>query len=185
MPKNTDIQFTKKELRRLLEYLDRLDDAPIVPLSNEEVTEIEAAYELRQIDSVRKARQYEDFEQLRQGWLADAEILSGLLPQVKAVGLSRSEFAERMRIDPSILLKLERRLLTDIPHRAIKQLADALQVSFRSVYMYLAQPAKDLDQMAASSRGKPGKSRTESWAEAIANSNMAKEDKAYWLSLEG
>lgn len=185
MQKNTDLQFTKGELQRLLEELDRLEDASIEPLSSEEVAAIEAAYDHRSIDPVRDARQREEIEQMRREWLASSEPISGLLTQMRASGLPQSEFVKKMRIDQSIVLKLERRLLTDIPRHAIKQLADVLQVGFRSVYMYLAQPPKGLEQMAASSKGKPGKSQTESWAEAIANSNMTREDKAYWLNLDG
>lgn len=184
MQKNTDLQFTEGALQRLLDEFDHLDDVQIIPLSDEEVVAIEAAYEPGQIDPARDARQWKEFEQQRQEWLAGAETLGGLLIQRRVLGLSPSEFVAKMRIDQSILLKLERRLLTEIPHRAIKRLADVLQVSLRAVYMYLAQPPKGLEQMAASSKGKPGKSRTETWAEAIANSNMTKEDKVYWLNLE-
>lgn len=61
------IEFSDKELQRIAKEIEAADQ-PIVPLSDEEVAEVEAAYNPYQIDPARDARQREGFEQMLQEW---------------------------------------------------------------------------------------------------------------------
>ncbi len=181
--KNTE-QFTNLELHRLLDDIDNENSLTSSPLSDDEVAEIEAELVYEPISTERDEKLRHSIEEIRAKWLADSDVLDSLFSQAKAVGVTRQDVAKRMRIDLSVLLKLERRILTDIPFRAVRQLSDNLETSYRPVYLYLTQPPKAVQQMAASSKGQPEESQPESWSDAISNSQMSEEDKSYWLNAE-
>ena len=173
-------RFTDEQLRQLLYEIEQQKDD--IEISADEIAEIEALPPY-QISPEQDARQRAALEELRQGWLADTKALDSLLGQIRALGFSTREFAQMLRLTPAILLKLERRQITEIPRPVIHRLASNLKYSFPSVDHYLTRPPKEMEQMAASSKGKPAETTTETWIEAITNSQMSREDKDYWLNL--
>lgn len=176
-----DFKFTPQEMRRLLYELDQLDEEIIVPLSEEEVIEIELSYQsqisLRDQDKFQR-KQLKD---LREEPAADAERMNNLFHRAQKIGLSRKDFAQKLRLGLDVLFKLNLRLINDIPDKVFHILADTLEVNVNTIYTYLAQPPQNLEQMAASSKNKPVASRVQTWAEAITTSNMSEADKEYWL----
>lgn len=74
----TTIKFTRPELRRILTDLDAADE-PIVPLTDAEVAEIEAAYVPGQISPEHDARQRAEIEALRQEFVGGAPVHYGQL----------------------------------------------------------------------------------------------------------
>ena len=183
MAKNTKNQFSESDLRQLLGAIDQESAIPASPLSDKDMAEIENELVYETISPERDERLRRNLEEMRSEWFSDQDMPDSLFNQATKVGVTRQAITKQMRIDLSILLKLERRIITDVPHRAIKQLAENLEIPYRSVYLYLTQPPKGLQQMAASSKGQPEESQPESWVDAISNSKMAEEDKAYWLDV--
>lgn len=93
-----DFKFTPQEMRRLLYELDQLDEEIIVPLSEEEVIEIELSYQsqisLRDQDKFQR-KQLKD---LREEPAADAERMNNLFHRAQKIGLSRKDFAQKLRL---------------------------------------------------------------------------------------
>jgi hypothetical protein len=183
--KNT-ANLTNHELRRLLNEIDQLDLDAIHPLSDEEVAELEASYEPPIFSTEREERHREQLEELRQEWLSDVEPFEGIFSRVDELAVSREEFAHRLRLPLNVLFKVDMHLIADVPVRFAHQLANALDVDIRSLYLYFGQAARTLDQVAASSTGKPAPGNAQTWEEAIKASEMPDEDKKYWLeTMEG
>lgn len=178
--------LTNRELRQLLNEIDQLDLEALEPLSDEEVADLEASYEPPTISAEREERQRKQLEELRQEWLSEVEPLEGIFSRVDELDLSREELAHRLRVRLDVLFKVDLHLIADVPARFARRLANELDVDIRSLYLYFGQAARDLDQVAASSTGKPALGNVQTWEEAIKASEMPDEDKRYWLeTIEG
>jgi DNA-binding transcriptional regulator YiaG len=176
-----DLKFTPQEMRRLLYELDQLDEEIIVPLSEEEVAEIEASYQ-SQVNLVDQDKfQREHLKELREDPTTHTEEINNLFQRAQKIGLSRKDFAQKLRLGLDVLFKLNLRLINDIPDKVFHILADTLEVNVRTIYTYLTQPPQNLEQIAASSKNKPVASRVQTWEEAISTSNMPEADKEFWL----
>jgi hypothetical protein len=173
-------RFTDEQLRQLWYEIEQEQDE--IEISADEIAEIESLPPY-QVSPEQDARQRAALETLRQEWLAGTRPLDSLLGQIRVLGFSNREFAQKLRLTPAILLKLDRRQIIEIPRPVIHRLASNLEYSFPAVEQYLTQPPKGMEQMAASSKGKPAETTTETWIEAITNSQMSGEDKDYWLNL--
>lgn len=183
MSTRKDIELTEREMRRLLDELKQEEE--IVPVSEEEAAEIEAAYRLRGFPTERDERQRRHLEEMWKEWASQTEELEGLFRQAQKQGLSQKQFAQQLQLGLDVLLKLDLRILKGrIPHQVHRNIAEMLSVTLQSIYRYLNQPSDELAQMAASSDKIPAASRRETWEEAVSASNlMSEEEKQYWLNV--
>jgi hypothetical protein len=171
----------EEELARLAQALSRYEVDEIEPLSEAEVAAIEADYETVDFSAEREARQRAIMEALRREWLTEAPQLDGILAQARRRGFSPQALAQQLRIGVDVLFRIDLHLVSDLPLRFVRHLAQALEVERRTLQSYLASPAGSMNQMAASSKGKPAAGRPQTWSEALEASDMALEDRAYWL----
>lgn len=174
-------KLTDRQLRQLLIQIKTLDNEEILPLSDDEVAEIEAAYQAEDFPADREKRHLQSLEEMRKEWLTDIQSIPRLFSRVDELEMSREEFARRMQLSLEVLFKIEIHLIKDAPLRLARRLADELDVDIRSIVQYLSKQGIDLTQLAASSKGKPAAGRAQTWAEAISKSDMSDEDKKYWL----
>ncbi len=174
-------KITDLQARKLLRQIQQqADESVIIPLSNEEVEAIEAEFQPVSVSREMDERQLEHLEMLRQEWLRDVQSIDSIIARAKAVDLNRQALVDQLRLSADILLKLDYRLISNVPSRLITMLGDKLQLDAQSLYAYFALPPKQMQQMAAFSKEKPTDSRTQTWQEAVQTSNMSEDDKHFW-----
>ena len=149
-------ELTTRELRNLLIEIEQLNEEEILPLSVEEVAEIEASYQPHKFSAEREQRHQQQLEELRQQWVSEFDELTGLFSRAAEIGIRRGELAHSLRLSLDLLLKLELRLIIEVPFKLASSLANALDVDIRSVLAFLApQEPNSLHQLAAASPDRP------------------------------
>lgn len=107
--------------------------------------------------------------------------LESIFARAKKLNITPQELTQKLRLGMDVLMKLDLCLIENVPNNLVHSLSGVLDVTEATIQTYLAQSPRDM-QMAATSQKKPARSRTQDWREAIENSSMSGEDKAYWLN---
>lgn len=107
--------------------------------------------------------------------------LESIFSRAKSLNIGSQELAQKLRLGMDVLMKLDLCLVENVPNKLIKNLSGVLVVPEMAIQTYLSQSPRNM-QMAAASKKKPARNRTQDWQEAIENSSMSVEDKAYWLN---
>jgi hypothetical protein len=114
--------------------------------------------------------------------LAEADKAVRLLDAVKSSSLSEEDIAARCRLDESLLVKLDRRLLefTSIPRMCFERLASALGRGMEQVRaMFEGCP---IAAGANKAHGKPA-IKTEDFLDAVRSSDLPEQVQAEWAAI--
>ncbi len=109
--------------------------------------------------------------------------LQSLLDAAKARGLSRQDFAARLQLPDTLLLKLHRRLIdaASIPNELVGKIADAIGRTNDEIAAYLKQPAQMPLGASFRSDSTP-QAQTETFANALqSDPDAMPEHKAAWI----
>jgi len=119
--------------------------------------------------------------------LPASSVPKSLIAAAKEAGLNVGQLAARIRVDRTVLRKLENRLLSTatVPQILIDALADALNRSAGQIRAYLALPpqlASGAQYRAATAPVLEGVTQ-QSFADALMSAaEISAEDRAYWLA---
>jgi hypothetical protein len=109
------------------------------------------------------------------------DAVQSILDCARAASVSVEELAARTRLDDSILQKLNRRLITDVPQECIRRLAAALGKTHDFVgNLILGSPALVVVRYKA--KTKPA-AKQEDFATAIRLSSLPPDIKQHWLGI--
>jgi hypothetical protein len=104
-----------------------------------------------------------------------------LIAAARAAGLSEEELAARARLDITIVEKLDlRRITTGIPRLCFEWLASVLGTAADRIEEMTTGPPLLAANLRYKARRKPAPT-TEDFTDAISNSSLSDETKAFWL----
>ncbi|MCC6393522.1 MAG: hypothetical protein IT167_23175 [Bryobacterales bacterium] len=106
-----------------------------------------------------------------------------LLKAIAAVGISAEKMAANVRLDLKFVKKLDLRRLTELPGHLFEVLGEQLEAPAEAVRSMIAggPPLRNAAaQFKAKQRPLP---TTETFLDAVRNSTLSDEDKAYWIRI--
>lgn len=179
----SDFEIRMKHERTLLRYsiarersdletmLQIMEDAETDPELQSRIMEFEDVY-LREEEALAEAEQP----------------ISGIVSDLKAMGLKPVEIANTLQIDASVLGKLDLRLIdpATIPQRLINHLALVMERATGQIQAYLALPPTLAPAAMYKARRRPAVSSAielgrESFTDAVETSAMDDDLKQFWL----
>lgn len=117
----------------------------------------------------------------------NAEEISSLNALAKSFGMKKRKFAEKLGINISILMYLEKRSVDykSIPQTIIKRISETLKTTEDSVKMYLNQNPTLSGQVSYKSDSRPTEIKQKSFAEIIEEDvNLSPQEKQELLNLD-
>jgi hypothetical protein len=112
--------------------------------------------------------------------------MPSLLDRAKSLGMNAGTLAQRLGVTASIVTSLHRRLFqfATVPQELVRRSAEALQVTPELLRSYLQQSPALAQGASYSSDTVPQVMEQADFADAIRQSALSEEEKAFWLNAE-